>query len=228
MGLPAPRGRTGLEEDAMHTTNRTARLPAAGALASLLLAGGALWAGLGAALRNWGAAPHERGRWLPGDELVPAPYAQRTKALTIRAPAARIWPWLLQLGQERGGFYSYTWLENLLGCRIRNADRIVPEWQTLAPGDLVRMYPRDRQGPPPYEVAAAAPERTLVLGHRRADLPGWADSWQFVLEPLDPGRTRLLLRARNIDLGPLWVALEPGFSLMERGMLLGLRARAER
>jgi hypothetical protein len=168
----------------MQTIVRSRPLRTAGVLGGALLAGGSLWAGLGAALRNWGVGPHEVGCPLPGDELVPAPHAQRTKAVTVGATTARIWPWLLQLGQGRGGFYSYTWFENLIGCQIHNADQIVPEWQTLARGNLVRRYPRDRQGPPPYEVARVAPGRALVLGHRRADAPGWADSWQFVLEPL--------------------------------------------
>ncbi|MEK8226829.1 hypothetical protein NKG05_13190 [Oerskovia sp. M15] len=78
---------------------------------------------------------------LPGDELVPAADVVATRAITIAAPPREVWRWVLQLGQGRGGFYSYEWLENLVGCEIRNADRIEPQWQRLAVGDEVRLHP---------------------------------------------------------------------------------------
>jgi hypothetical protein len=75
----------------------------------------------------------ERDAALAGDELIPDGL-QSTRAITIQAPPDAIWPWLVQMGQDRGGFYSHDWLERLFGAEIHNADRIRPEWQTLAVG----------------------------------------------------------------------------------------------
>jgi hypothetical protein len=74
---------------------------------------------------------------VPGDELTPPPVEQNTRAITIAATPQEVWPWLVQMGADRGGFYSYAWLENLFGLGIHNADRIVEEWQQLAVGDWV-------------------------------------------------------------------------------------------
>ena len=80
--------------------------------------------------RRWGATPEEVTRPLPGDGLVAEPVTSATHAITIGAPAGAIWPWLVQLGQNRGGFYSYEWLENLAGCQMRNTDRNHPRAAT--------------------------------------------------------------------------------------------------
>ena len=74
---------------------------------------------------KWGATEEELKMPLPGDELVKHPKLNATHAITINAPVAEVWPWLVQVGQKRGGFYSYTWLENLVGCEMSNADQIV-------------------------------------------------------------------------------------------------------
>ena len=86
---------------------------------------------------KWGATEEELNMSLPGDGLVQNPKLNATHAITINAPVRDVWPWLVQVGQNRGGFYSYTWLENLVGCEMRNADQIVPEWQELKVGDEV-------------------------------------------------------------------------------------------
>src|SRR5688572_17802308 len=88
-------------------------------------------------MTTWGATATEVGMVLPGDELAPQPTYQSTRAVTIAAPPERIWPWLVQIGQDRGGFYSYDWMANLVGAGIHNADRIVPEWQHRVHGDFV-------------------------------------------------------------------------------------------
>jgi hypothetical protein len=175
---------------------------------------------------RWGATDDEVRATLPGDELVRAPRIVRTKATTIAAPVDRVWPWLAQLGQGRAGFYSYEFVENrLLGCDIHNSNRIVPEWQSPQVGDLVRMYPADKQGPPPYVVAAVLPNQALVMGHRNED-GSWFDTWQFVLRPVDAWRTRLIHRVRSGSMG-VWDVLQPAYFIMERGMMLGIKARAE-
>lgn len=112
--------------------------------------------------QRWGATDGEVRSLLPGDDLIPAPKGETTRAVAIEAPPSEVGPWLIQIGQQRGGFYSYTWLENLVGCQIRNADCIVPEWQQVALGDLVYLHPQA----PPLFVNQIEPQRALVLSSR--------------------------------------------------------------
>jgi hypothetical protein len=181
---------------------------------------------------KWGATEGEVRMPLPGDDLVPEPVLEAIRAITIQAPAEAIWPWLVQLGQGRGGFYSYQRLENLAGCRIHNADDVIPEFQEIKIGDQVRLGP---DGYPAFDVAAIEPERALVL---RGDLPNpkgkptiWI--WSFYLAPHGDDTTRLLLRTRlvyepNMANALIWRAFTDPISFnMERKMLHGLKARAE-
>lgn len=177
---------------------------------------------------RWGASAAEATMALPGDTLIEQPTQQTTRAITVGAPAAAIWPWLAQLGQGRGGLYSYTWLENLLGCDIHNADAIVPAWQQIKLGDEVRLSRNPM--PPPYLIAAIEPNRALILGHHLVlDDPAtpWADTWQFVIAPIDAQHTRLILRTRTYQAPWINTLIEPGVFVMERGMLRGIKARAE-
>jgi hypothetical protein len=179
---------------------------------------------------RWGATDAEVAAALPGDELVPGVPVISTRAITIDAPAEAVWPWVAQIGQGRGGFYSYAWLENLIGCAIVNAERIEPAWQSPRPGDLVKMTPSPEQ-PPAYVVAEVIPGRGLVLGHHFGLDPAapWGDTWQFVLEPVDAATTRLIIRTRGLG-EPAWIfrLIEPGVFVMEQGMLRGIKERAER
>ena len=172
---------------------------------------------------KWGATEEELKMPLPGDELVKHPKLNATHAITINAPVAEVWPWLVQVGQKRGGFYSYTWLENLVGCEMSNADQIVPEWQDLKVGDEVWLHPKA----PPLKVLAIEPGRAIVL----------ENSWTFVLHPIDHHTTRLIIRGRG-DFNPdlknaflnfiLWRGVfEPAHFIMERKMMLGIKERAE-
>jgi hypothetical protein len=92
----------------------------------------------------WGATPTELRRAWPGDELSPQAVEISTRAVTIHAPIHAVWAWLIQIGQDRAGFYSYTWLENLFRCVMPRVDRIVPEWQERTVGDTVWLARRDR------------------------------------------------------------------------------------
>ena len=198
--------------------------------APLLLAAGALAAAASRrVLRNWGATKAECAEQLPGDELVPDPAVTTTRAVTIEASADAIWPWLAQLGQDRGGMYSYDRLENLVGLNIHSADTVQPRWQDLAPGDHVRLVPRGWLGLDEgytLEVARAEPPRTLVL---RDD--AWHSIWSFHVVPIAPHLCRLISRSRAPRTGgPLAVAagvLDPITLMMTRRMLLGIKARAE-
>ncbi|HEX3198586.1 MAG TPA: hypothetical protein VHR39_13640 [Propionibacteriaceae bacterium] len=206
-------------------------------LLATILSGAAAYLALGRLLRplysRWGATDEEVRRTLPGDELVPTPRAQSTWAVTIEAPPERVWPWLVQIGQDRAGFYTYEWFENgLLRLSIHNADRIVPEWQNITVGDRMWFYPerypiKPRSGP---RVVAIEPNRALLLCHQVMDdattCPG---TWQFVLEAGGENATRLMLRARSGPSPTTWfdILAEPAYFLMTRGMLLGIKRRAE-
>jgi hypothetical protein len=174
---------------------------------------------------RWGASQNEIAASLPGDELVPSPRISYTRAITISAAPEEIYPWIVQIGAERGGWYSYEWFEtNVLRCAISNADRIHEKWQNLKVGDPVRMCP-GTSGPPPYEVAMLEPDRAMILGHQ--DNGEWVEVWQFVLLPHEDGSTRLVVRSRSAAEGWFWDVIRPGEFIMARGMLLGIRERAE-
>jgi hypothetical protein len=175
---------------------------------------------------TWGTTAAEREMALPGDGM--ARRVAATHAVTIDAPPSAVWPWLVQIGQDRGGFYSYSSIENtLLGAGIRNADRIHPEWQELREGDFVRSARRDWLGGRFAEktgwwVTEVEPGRSITL-------LGWGT---FALVPVDSTTTRFVIRTRAGDGGflsaPLDVLLlEPGHFLMERRMMLGIKQRAE-
>jgi len=179
---------------------------------------------------RWGAASHEVAMRLPGDEIVPHADLTATRAVTIHATADAVWPWLAQLGQGRGGFYSYDFLENLIGCDIHSAEEIVAEWQHVDVGDAVNFYPGG--GP---SVAAVEPGRALVLSGGipvGAMAPPYTFSWAFVLLPAPNGETRLVVRERYGYLHR-WAALlvepvEVVSFVMSRRMLHGIKQRAER
>jgi hypothetical protein len=142
---------------------------------------------------------------LPGDGLVPRPVYETTRAVTIEAPPAAVWPWIVQMGQGRAGFYSYDWLENLFGLEIHNADRIHPEWQDLAPGDTVRLAPADQYGGRAVmRVVHLDPNRALVFGPAvetpedlEAAATTGAGTWAFVLNRRAHDQTRLIVRTRS-------------------------------
>jgi len=194
---------------------------------------------------RWGATDEETKRPLPGDDMVLLPKLQATHAITIHATAEKIWPWLVQMGQGRGGLYSYDWLENLLGLDIHSADHILPEYQRLKVGDVIPLEPGGT-GPP---VVAIWPDRALVLGGELRGGVGSSGSpfdlrdknpesymtcsWVFFLQPVNGKATRLIERFR-LDWSEGWkdtlanrAILEPVSFIMERKMLLGIKRRAE-
>lgn len=177
------------------------RAPGEGALAAL--EGAALMVGhlvatpvIGRERLRWGTVGTEAGDPLPGDALVPSPNWSHTLGVAVDAPAEAVWPWIAQIGQGRGGFYTYQSLENLVGCRITNTTTILPEYQHPAVGDAVYLYPTG----PALRVEVADPPHALVLFGSPADIGGggsWGRStWQFVINPRAGGDSRLLLRYR--------------------------------
>jgi hypothetical protein len=175
--------------------------------------------------RYWGATEAEIRRTMPGDELVPRTTYETTLAVTINAPPADIWPWLVQMGYGRGGLYSYDSLDCFFGyLDAPSADRILPEFQRLEVGDIIPIGRGEG-----FPVKVIDPFHTLVLG---AETRGFQWVWQFGLYPVDERTTRLLSRNRaNIARthGSILFTriLEPAAFLMTRKTLLGLKRRAE-
>ena len=187
--------------------------------------------------QRWGATAGEVEGPLPGDELVAEPAVQTTRAISIAAPAAAVWPWIVQLGADRGGFYSYDWLENLFGLGIRSTDRIVEDWQTRRAGDLVHGDAKGRSG---WYVMDVRPDDALVLkmGDVKLGRPverhegiGWEFLWTFAVREEANGTTRLVVRER-VGFANNWVKLilaplGPVSFVMTRKMLAGVKSRAE-
>jgi hypothetical protein len=207
-----------------------------GAAAAVLATGG--YAALHRLGQSWGATHEGQQRALAGDELLPDARAWTTHAITIAAPTPQVWPWLVQMGWGRAGWYTYRWVDRLLFPANRpSADRILPEHQGLREGDRVP------DGPPEvdcwFTVERLEPSRLLVLRSTR-HLPAswrqrrlsmdWIWSWQLD-EPI-PGRTRVIQRNR-MRLDPWWfqraflATIVPADFIMARSHLRGLQRRAE-
>jgi hypothetical protein len=204
--------------------------------------------------RSWGKEPGEAERLLPGDEVIAMPFGSETRAISIDAPAAAIWPWLVQMGFGRGGWYSY----DAMDMRDKSADHIVPEWQAIAVGDIIPTHPAGG-----FEVVQVEPDHALVLyfddemieRQAAAAVPdaermpaGLAVSgailgsqptkfrvtWAFVLEPVSGTQTRLIERCRveYAESTPMSRVASHfvgfGVFVMIRRQLLGLKGRAER
>jgi hypothetical protein len=167
----------------------------------------------------WGASPEEVSRILPSDDLVTAPTFNATRAITIGAPPEQVWPWIVQIGVTRAGWYSYDLLDNLGRPSARD---IIPELQDLKPGDIVPMSPDGRRGMKVHSLDAPS---SMVWGE-----PG-GTTWAWQLDETDTGSTRLVTRVRSryrwsspsiafsmlVEFGDIW---------MMRKMLLNLRDRA--
>lgn len=187
--------------------------------------------------RKWGATDDELVVELPGDELTAGPVEQSTRAVTVDATPHDVWPWVVQLGADRGGFYSYDWLENLFGLEIHSAAAIVPEWQRLEVGDMVYSDNERKSG---WIIVKVVPDVALVM--KQADMKaaramsrneglGFEFQWTFALRPLPAGGTRLLVRERVAYGRWLTRRIMAPVGLvsfvMTRRMLVGIKQRAE-
>jgi hypothetical protein len=191
--------------------------------------------------QQWGASHLDRVAKLPGDEISPRAPSHITHAVNIDAPPEAVWPWLVQLGQDRAGFYSYSFLENLIGLGIHNTRRIVPEWQNRAVGDTVWFASPKRRGGGLRMIAGLVrPQEALVLvtaddwPRVQAGDEATGPTWAFCLKPLPGGNTRLIARLRMGSFPGLWAKTvnfffwEPAHFVMERRMLLTIKMLAER
>jgi len=163
---------------------------------------------------NWGATGEETIMAMPGDGLIPDA-KPATRAISISAQPEDVWPWLVQLGFGKAGWYSYDWIDN---DGYPSADEIMPEYQALGPGDQIMMMPS--MG---FTVTSIDSGRSIV-----AMLEDGSTSWCLGLYPQEGGGTRLVSRWRPKNLGPIVVLVEPGSFIMEQKMLRGIRDRAER
>jgi hypothetical protein len=172
--------------------------------------------------QTWGATDQELQQVLAGDELLPDARARTTHAITIAAHAREVWPWLVQMGWGRAGWYTYRWVDRLLfPANGPSADRILPQLQQLQVGEQILMLPG--MGP---RVRDLQPNRYLLAGDREGG------TWCLALYPTLSG-CRLVSRWRQRwPLTPataFWILVsDPGAFIMERKMLKGIRARAER
>jgi hypothetical protein len=176
-------------------------------------------------MARWGATTSDLTRVMAGDNLIVDPTYSGTMTVIVNAPPEHIWPWLVQMGYQRGGLYSYDWLDRLFGYLDRpSATRLLPEFQHLVVGDKIPLG----RGPA-WPVAATEPRRALVLDMRNMGGIDWV--WQFGLYPVDEQRTLLVsrsrVRARSVWAWLLTRAIEPAGFVMTRRMLLGLKQRAE-
>jgi hypothetical protein len=210
---------------------RSRALRVATSVASLMPWG---WLLLRPWMRFWGARASEVTRPLPGDGLVPNPVGGSTRAVTIDARPEDVWPWLVQIGYRRAGWYSYDLLEQAAGAgefvEGHSAEHVLSQLQDLKVGDVIPMSRWTGM-----QVAELVPARTLVLRSAVDDeVPPWGmTSWAFVLEPTEDGKTRLLVRGRDGGDPRGWATrlfgqlIEFPHFVMERKMMLGLKKRAE-
>jgi hypothetical protein len=209
-----------------------ARFGVAALAAAGVAEGGLIWLG-----RTYGSTREERVARLPGDDIVLHPTVQTDHAITIDTPPSTVWPWLVQMGWGRAGWYTARWVDVLLfPANGPSADRVLPKHQDLQIGDFVPDGPRETQCG--FTVVDVQTERALVL-HSTSHLPlQWRQratldwSWDFELTPLPERRTRFHFRSRWTT-SPWWLTaagwllIVPADFVMARSMLRGVRRRAE-
>lgn len=190
---------------------------------------------IGEQRRRWGTVGTEPSDDLSGDDLVPDPRWSYTLGVDVDAPPESVWPWIAQVGQGRGGFYTYETLENLVGCRMVNTAEILPGHQDVKVGDPIHLH----HDAPPLHVEVVEPPSALVLFGSPADVGGeatWGRStWQFVVRPGRDGSSRFLTRGRY-DYAPNWRSrllfgrfpMEVITFVMSRKMMLEIKRLAER
>jgi len=190
---------------------------------------------------HWGTTPVEAHATLPGDELFPVYSGEATHAITIHAAPDQVWPWLMQIGQDRSGFYSYSFLENLIGCDMPKVQHLVPEWKPRVVGETVWFAtPKRFAGQGRMIAAVVEPQRSFVMvsandwERLKAGKPAQEGFWSFTLEPLPNGQSRLIARVRSAP-SPTFASgaagrlfWEPMHFVMEQKMLRTIRDLSER
>jgi len=228
------------DSDNRRLGHRTAPSPGVGVLAALEGAALIVWHLVATPFirrrrLRWGTVGTEATDPLPGDEFVPEPKWSYTLGIAVDASPEAVWPWIAQIGQGRGGFYTYQTLENMFGCRITNTTEILPDHQHPAVGEGIYLY----SDAPPLRIEIVDPPNALVLFGSPAEIgdgESWgASTWQFVVKPGSDGDSRFLTRGRY-DYAPDWKSrlafqrfpLEAITFVMSRKMMLEIKRLAER
>ncbi len=182
-------------------------------------------------LLRWGATQQEFDRTLPGDELIKTKEYKNTLAVTVHASPSQIWPWVVQMGVHKAGFYSYTWLENLFGCKRQNADYIHTEWQNTRPGYYECVcHSAEKKNMPGWIVTIIEPNKSFVW-------KGQEDEWMMgvYIDSIDENTSRLITRQQfkmpcrwttNWALEKVWFGW--AHCLMQHGMITGVKKRVEK
>jgi hypothetical protein len=228
------------DSDNRRLRHRTARSPGVGILAALEGAALIVWnlvatPFIGRRRLRWGTVGTETTDSLPGDELVPEPKWSYTLGIAVDASPEAVWPWIAQIGQRRGGFYTYETLENIAGCKITNTTEILPDHQHPTVDEDIYLHPTA----PPMRIAIVDPPNALVLFGSPAGIgsegSGGIPTWQFAVNPGPNGGSRLLTRGRY-DYTPDWKSrlahgrfpIEVITFVMSRKMMLEIKRLAER
>lgn len=179
-------------------------------------------------LRSWGASLQELHQPMPGDEIVENPSYTTTRAITIDTSTSAVWPWLVQMGEQRGGFYSFDFIDRLLGMKVHSAHRILPRFQELNEGDVLT-----NNGD--MVVRHVEQDEAIVIGRSQEaqERDGIEATWTIAIYPIDDDQTRLISRVRaNFHVtnprALFWLAiLDPGHLIMEQKFLREIKLHAE-
>lgn len=182
-------------------------------------------------LMNWGTTTIESERHYTGDSIVMGPDYINTLAVTVNRPAESVWPWIAQMGVNKGGFYTYTWLENIFGCGLENANRIHGEWQSIAEGDYEPVcLSAAKSNMPGWVLAKVIPGKAIV--YKSSVDSSW--TMGYYLDSISATSSRLITRMRYISPKTFWeyitdkVWMEWGHCIMQKGSINGIRKRAEK
>ena len=182
-------------------------------------------------LMHWGSTNAERNKFYPGDSIVAVPETITTIAITINKPPSAIWAWIVQMGLNKGGFYSYTWLENMFGCKLHNADAIHVEWQNTKEGDIEPVCDAAlKKQMPGWTVATLIPYKAFV--YKITIDSSW--TMGYYIDSLSASRSRLITRMRYNSRETFWgeivekVWMEWAHCVMQRGSIKGIKKRAEK
>jgi hypothetical protein len=182
-------------------------------------------------LMHWGSAQEERKKYYTGDSILLKPGYENTLAVTINKPPSAIWPWVAQMGLNKGGFYSYTWLENIFGCKLYNADRIHPEWQNTQPGDYEPVCASaEKNNMKGWTIITVIPNKALV--YKSSTDSSW--TMGFYIDSVSKNKSRLVTRMRYVGPKHFWsyitdkAWMEWAHCIMQKGSLNGIKKRAEK
>ncbi|MEP7375739.1 MAG: hypothetical protein ABI675_20245 [Chitinophagaceae bacterium] len=182
-------------------------------------------------LMHWGSTTTEISKYYAGDSILLQPDYENTLTITINKPASAIWPWVAQMGLNKAGFYSFTWLENFFGCKLHNANRIHPEWQNPQPGDYEPVCASaEKNNMKGWTIAIAIINKALV--YKSSPDSSWMMG--FYIDSVSKNKSRLVTRMRYITPKQFWLCIadkvwmEWAHCIMQKGSINGIKKRAEK